>query len=46
MRRQDRNIFLLVDNAPTHALYETTNLTNITIEHLPLNTISHLQWNY
>lgn len=43
MRRQDRNILLLVDNAPTHALYETTHLTNITIEHLPPNTTSHLQ---
>lgn len=43
MRRQDRNILLLVDNAPTHALYETTRLTNITIEHLPPNTTSHLQ---
>ena len=43
MRRQDRNILLLIDNAPTHALYETTRLTNITIEHLPPNTTSHLQ---
>lgn len=43
MRRQNRNILLLVDNAPTHALYETTHLTNVTIEHLPPNTTSHLQ---
>jgi hypothetical protein len=43
MRRQDRNILLLVDNAPTHALYETTHLTNITIKHLPPNTTAHLQ---
>src|SRR5437868_15400652 len=43
MRRKNRNILLLVDNAPTHALYETTHLTNITIEHLPPNTTSHLQ---
>src|SRR4051812_3591130 len=43
MRRQNRNILLLVDNAPTHALYETTHLTNITIKYLPPNTTTHLQ---
>lgn len=43
MRAQDRNILLLVDNAPTHALYENTHLTNITIENLPPNTTAHLQ---
>jgi len=43
MKVQNRHILLLVDNAPTHALYENTNLTNIVIEHLPPNTTSHLQ---
>ena len=43
MRVQNRNILLLIDNAPTHALYENTNLTNIVIEHLSPNTTSHLQ---
>jgi hypothetical protein len=43
MRAQNRNILLLIDNAPTHILYENTNLTNIVIEHLPPNTTSHLQ---
>lgn len=43
MRAQDRNILLLVDNAPTHSLYENTHLTNITIEYLPPNTTAHLQ---
>ena len=43
MRRQHRNILLLVDNAPTHALYETTHLTNIKIKYLPPNTTAHLQ---
>ena len=43
MRTLGRNILLLVDNAPTHALYENTYLTNITIEHLPPNTTAHLQ---
>src|SRR6266498_6109222 len=43
MRRQNRNILLLVDNASTHALYETTYLTNITIKYLPSNTTSHFQ---
>ena len=43
MRAQRRNILLLVDNAPTHALYENTNLTNVNIEYLPPNTTAHLQ---
>ena len=41
--RQGRNILLLIDNAPTHALYENTHLTNVTIEHLPPNIMAHLQ---
>src|SRR6266498_3661033 len=43
MRRQDRNILLLVDNTSTHALYKTTHLTNITIKHLLPNITAHLQ---
>ena len=43
MIRQSQKILLLIDNVPTHALYETTQLTNITIKHLPLNTMTHLQ---
>jgi hypothetical protein len=43
MRAQNQNIILLVDNAPTHSLYENTSLTNITIEFLPPNTTAHLQ---
>jgi len=43
MRVQNRNIILLINNAPTHSLYENTNLTNIKIEFLPPNTTSHLQ---
>ena len=43
MRAQNRNIILLIDNVPTHSLYENTNLTNIKIEFLPPNTTSHLQ---
>src|SRR6266540_4255187 len=43
MRRQNQNILLLIDNAPTYALYETTYLINITIKYLPLNITSHLQ---
>ena len=42
MRRQDQNILLLVDNALTHTLYDTTYLTNITIKHLSPNTTVHL----
>lgn len=43
MRNQGRNILLLIDNAPSHALYETTHLTNITLKFLPPNTTAHLQ---
>jgi hypothetical protein len=43
MRRQNQKIILLVNNAPTHALYETTRLTNITIQSLPPNTTAHFQ---
>ena len=43
MRRQNWNILLLVDNALTHALYETTYLTNITIKYLLSSITSHLQ---
>ncbi|GBC25036.2 tigger transposable element-derived protein 6-like [Rhizophagus irregularis DAOM 181602=DAOM 197198] len=43
MRTQGQNILLLVDNALTHALFETTRLTNITLEFLPPNTTAHLQ---
>src|SRR6266498_2071267 len=43
MRRQNQNILLLVDNALTYTLYETTYLTNITIKYLSPNTMSHLQ---
>ncbi|CAG8589564.1 10887_t:CDS:2 [Diversispora eburnea] len=43
MRMQNRKIILLIDNAPTHILYKTTHVTNITIELLPPNTTAHLQ---
>ena len=43
MRAQGQNIILLVDNTPTHALYENTHLTNVTIEYLLPNTTAHLQ---
>ena len=43
MRVQNRNILLLINNTPTHAIYENTNLTNIVIEHLSPNITSHLQ---
>ncbi|GES79076.1 CENP-B homolog protein 2-like [Rhizophagus clarus] len=43
MRLKGRNILLLIDNAPVHALYEGVELTNIKIEFLPPNTTAHLQ---
>jgi hypothetical protein len=49
MRIQGRHILLLVDNAPSHSLYENTNLTNIKIEFLPQippRTFSHVTKDY
>lgn len=43
MRNQGHKILLLIDNAPTHALYETTYLINITIKYLLPNTTAHIQ---
>ena len=43
MRRQQRHILLLIDNAPTHTILEPSELTNIKIHPLPPNTTSHLQ---
>jgi DDE superfamily endonuclease len=41
MRRQNRNIIFLVDNAPVHII--DTVLTNIRVEFLPPNTTPYLQ---
>jgi hypothetical protein len=43
MRRQNRNILLLADNAPTHLMDVTFQLSNIKVHFLPPNTTSHLQ---
>ena len=43
MRVQNRNIILLINNAPTHSLYENTNLTNIVIKYLLSNITSYFQ---
>jgi hypothetical protein len=43
MRTTNRNILLLIDNAPTHSLMDNLVLTNIKIHHLPPNTTAHLQ---
>ncbi|GET51782.1 CENP-B homolog protein 2-like [Rhizophagus irregularis DAOM 181602=DAOM 197198] len=43
IRLQNRNILLLVDNAPVHIINEDVNLTNVVIHFLPPNTTSHLQ---
>ena len=43
MRTANRNILLLIDNAPTHILMDNLELTNVTIHHLPPNTTAHLQ---
>lgn len=43
MRLQNRNILLLLDNAPTHSVSETIDLSNIRIHFLPPNTTAFLQ---
>jgi len=43
MGRQNQNILLLADNAPTHIINENLPLTNINVHFLPPNTTSHLQ---
>jgi hypothetical protein len=43
MRSQNRNILLLLDNAPTHSVSETIDLSNIKIHFLPPNTTAFLQ---
>jgi hypothetical protein len=42
MRRKDKNILLLIDNAGPHGK-TPPNLSNVTIKYLPPNTTSHLQ---
>ena len=42
MRKQQRQVLLLLDNAPTHAV-QTLDLTNVTVMFLPPNTTSHIQ---
>ena len=43
MKRLDKKILLLVDNATVHAVDNPELLTNITIHYLPPNTTAHLQ---
>jgi hypothetical protein len=42
MRNQRRQVLLLLDNAPTHAV-RTIELTNVNVLFLPPNTTSHIQ---
>lgn len=43
MKWQNRTILLLADNAPTHLLDETIQLSNVNVHFLPPNTTAHLQ---
>src|SRR5437763_10344731 len=43
MKKLDKKILLLVDNATVHAVDNPELLTNITIHYLPPNTTAHLQ---
>jgi len=43
MKKQNQNILLLLDNAPTHSISESTDLTNVKVHFLPPNTTTFLQ---
>lgn len=43
MKLRNRNILLLLDNAPTHSVSETTDLSNIRVHFIPPNTTAFLQ---
>jgi hypothetical protein len=43
MKNQNRTILLLLDNAPTHSVSESINLTNVKVHFLPPNTTAFLQ---
>lgn len=43
MRKMNRKILLLVDNAPVHKIENPSLLTNITVHYLPPNTTANLQ---
>src|ERR1700761_2837058 len=44
MRRQNRNVLLLVDNAPSH-IYNKSQVTNVRVEFFSANLTSHVQPN-
>ena len=43
MKKQNKKILLLVNNAPVHSVSNPELLTNITVYYLPPNTLAHLQ---
>ncbi|GBC08828.1 hypothetical protein RclHR1_08410001 [Rhizophagus clarus] len=43
MKKRNKKILLLVDNAPVHSISNPELLINITIHYLPSNTTAHLQ---
>jgi hypothetical protein len=43
MKKKNRTILLLLDNAPTHSVSESINLTNVKVHFLPPNTTAFLQ---
>jgi len=43
MRKESRNILLLMDNASSHQLEESETLSNVRLHFLPPNTTAHLQ---
>jgi hypothetical protein len=42
MQDENRNIILLVDNAPTHTLTEGVTFPNIAIHYLPQHIYNHV----
>ena len=43
MKKMNRNILLLVDNAPVHKIENPSSLSNIIVHYLPSNTTASLQ---
>ncbi|ETV94310.1 hypothetical protein H310_11960 [Aphanomyces invadans] len=43
MATKGRNIFMLIDNAPSHKVDEDVHLSNVKVKMLPKNTTAHLQ---
>lgn len=43
MKRQERHVLLMLDNAASHGKEKDYQLSNVQVKFLPANTTSHLQ---